>query len=114
MKLYVVVHSHLSTMQKGIQAAHAVAELLLKDKKARKWAKDHKTLVIVEGGNTQQMSQLLFHLSGSGLSHAPFFEDDKTLNGLHTATAILIDDTVSGNTDWQTVLLLLRTAPLAH
>jgi len=101
-------------MQKGIQAAHAVAEILLKDKKARKWAKEHKTLVIVEGGNTQQMSKLLFHLSGSGISHAPFFEDDQTLDGLHTATAVLIDDTLYGNTEWQTVLAILSTAQLAR
>jgi len=114
MKLYVFVHSHLSTMQKGIQAAHAVAEILLKDKKARKWAKEHKTLIIVEGGNTQRMDSLLSHLQGSGISYAPFYEDNDTLDGLHTATAVLVDGAVTGNTEWHMVQAIIRTAPLAR
>jgi len=96
MKLYIFTLDHLSTVQKGIQAAHVVAELMNDDshpehdRDVTEWATDHKTIIMVKGGNHESMIRLLGQAQNQNLPHAYFVEDARTLGGLLTAVAILV------------------------
>ena len=50
-RVYVLVKSELSSAQRGVQAAHALAELVFeygKNKKIKKWVKEDRTLVFLQ------------------------------------------------------------------
>lgn len=96
MKCYVFVHSYLNTTGKGIQACHAVAELMLSgNRTVREWAKKHKTLILLEGGFSQDMyskwDDIRFNPHFAERSVA-FFEDGDTLSGMLTAIAVVVGD----------------------
>jgi len=95
MKLYIFVHSFLSPAQKAVQAVHVTAELLLKyhdgsRPTVQEWARKHKTVVLVEGGNSASMNELAYCSAESKLfPTARFYEDLATLDGILTAVAVL-------------------------
>jgi TPP-dependent 2-oxoacid decarboxylase len=128
---YVFVNSALSSIQKGIQGAHAVAELLKPAgpvdesesyKTAINWVRYHKTLIFLDGGFHASLNEnytVFFELCHKlDLPHAKFNEDKDTLNRTTTAFAGIIPNTVfdigedvmlqyDGNDDY--VKLLKRT-----
>lgn len=93
MKLYIFTFNHLSTIQKGIQAAHVVAELMYDaTDTVEEWFFKHKTIVMLEGGNNASMKYLrdLALDVNQELDTAIFVEDFETLGGLTTAVAVLV------------------------
>ena len=72
MKLYVVVRDDLSVPQKAVQAGHAVAEFLIKNKTS--W--NNGTLVYLKVPNEDCLWDLSDKLEDYGMDHSLFFEPD--------------------------------------
>jgi len=98
MKLYIFTLDHLSTVQKGIQAAHAVAELMNDDLHPKwdeivlDWATNHKTIIMLQGGNYTRLAELHDNALAAEQTVFPaaaFREDIDTLGGLLTTVAVL-------------------------
>lgn len=110
---YVFVNTALSSIQKGVQGAHAVAELFVHyhdlipniegADALYAWGSYDKTLIFLDGGfhgslneNYQIFSSLCDKLQ---LPHALFQEDEGTLNCATTAFAGIVPSTVFDITD---------------
>jgi len=98
-KLYVFVHSHLSSAQKAVQAVHVAVEFMRRHHNNRdavtKWARFEQTVILVEGGNSQQLSllgQTAVHPMQRVFPAEVFYEDADTLNSMMTAVAVLVPD----------------------
>lgn len=133
---YVLVNSILSTMQKGVQAAHAVAELgyiCHDDPQFIEWFNHHRTIVILEGGGFQDMDERLLEIcrvSQERITKKPlcwsFFREDKnTFNDQVSAIAVILPNVkdryvamegVSASDDFLFLNFLstLRDLPLAR
>ena len=102
---------YLSSLQQGLQAAHTVSELFVKYKNAElyekliyDWAKNHKTMVLLNGGNCDGLNSIhtyftLLESQGSINPFAQFFEDGASLNQALTYVGILVPETVYGMND---------------
>ena len=100
MKLYCLVNRSLSPIQKGIQAAHAIAELSLNNlarKDYKKWAKKYKTIVILDGGSSRSQPSNLGDLEKycdflfkNGIIYEPFWEEN--LDSCLTAVAFILPE----------------------
>lgn len=93
MKLYIFVNRYLSGVQAGIQAAHAVAELMLKARRNRmvsEWAMIDKTIVLLNGGDSAQMRETWAHVNEINLDRTAAFIEPG-LGDLMTAIAFLPD-----------------------
>ena len=108
-RVYVWTHNWLSPLQKGIQGAHAVAELghaCMRDSPAHEsyfayneWVTQNKTLVFLSGGNSAALSELKEYLQGSlggenKTYWSSFYEDEESLSSTMTAIAILPTENV--------------------
>jgi hypothetical protein len=103
-RLYSFVHVHITPLQKGLQTAHVVGELFAfntKGKKRRildKWAGSHKTIIILNGGNTLNLETLTGRIARLGdalqLPYIHFKEDKATLNGSTTAVGIIVPNSI--------------------
>lgn len=90
MRLYTINNMYLSSIQNGIQAAHVVHELfnkydlskmdgidhksMLQREKLVDWSENHKTMIVLNGGMTEQMEPMLPIIEASGLPWASFYE----------------------------------------
>lgn len=102
MRYYGFGNYYLSSIQQGIQAAHVVKGLWTEYnkksaqyKKGHKWAKKHKTMVLLNGGNAgnlKRLYELFASLKDKGmkLPFAKFNEDEESLNGALTAIGIVL------------------------
>lgn len=105
MRLYSFVNAnYLKHIQHGLQTAHVVAELyekyldepkflpLLKD--LRLWARAHKVIIILDGGDCQDLqdiaSFLQQHRKALKLPFCSFNEDMRSLNGALTAVSVVV------------------------
>jgi hypothetical protein len=100
-RMYVLVVYNISDIQKGIQAAHAIAEYGFEHKfcpKYKDWIENHKTIIVLNGGTTNSSSQkenigtlqkIILDLRKLNIDHNVFVEPD--LNNAETAVAFLID-----------------------
>lgn len=97
--LYTIVHSFLGTQHKGVQGLHAGIELVWQTKNPaiKKWFKHHKTAVMLEGGNSYALRQLINKLQRSDLPFKVFREDKNTLDGIVTSVSVVIDRNVKPN-----------------
>jgi hypothetical protein len=108
-KVYVFTHAWLSPLQKGIQAAHAVAELVaIGTPDTKDWVKYDKTLILLDGGNSDTMKVTNFEAAAERVGYyekepdrwtrkppfnnACFYEDDSSMEGMLTAVAVLMPD----------------------
>lgn len=104
MRLYSFAHSFLGPIHKGIQTAHVVSEMASKfDDGAGddgnmqtflEWAGGHKTIIILEGGNSDNMLTIRGMVAQCSrtlkLPYTWFCEDAETLNGMMTAVGIIV------------------------
>jgi len=109
MRLYSFVNYYLSDLQRGLQTAHVVAELgasyprltpqvpLITEEPATRilwdWAINHKTIIILNGGNSAELIKLYNELVSPLRSRYPvaFFEEDEaSLNMATTAVGIVL------------------------
>lgn len=93
LRLYCLVPYNLSEIQKGIQSLHAAVELSVKgDINYYEWAKEHKTVIILNAGTTgkgSSMTQHLENLTKLNVSLATFCEPD--LNDAMTSIAFIVN-----------------------
>lgn len=109
---YVFVNRALSSIQKGVQGAHALVEMttnleyqqhsgpnsLAPARALESWSVQDKTLVFLDCGFHQEI--LEHYLTAASfcekfaLPHALFVEDDWTMNSMATAFAIVVPDTI--------------------
>jgi hypothetical protein len=99
LRCYHFCNVYLSSIQHGIQSAHAQTEMFVKyntrskqKTKLFQWAMLHKTMICLNGGNNQDMLSIFNMLDGSDNPYpwACFYEDDESLNGLLTNIAIVV------------------------
>lgn len=92
--MVVLVPYNLSEIQKGIQAAHAIAEygFYHPTDKYCEWVTDYKTIIILNGGTTgtnSTMNQYMVDLDKLGVTYKVFQEPD--LNDAITGIAFIVD-----------------------
>lgn len=104
---YVFVNTALSSIQKGVQGAHALMELtyqysnklqIQQWNKLHSWRENDKTLIFLDGGFHQSILNnyaiLSLQCENLELPHAIFYEDVETMNGMATAFAAIIPNTI--------------------
>ena len=106
-RMYVFVLGQLSPLDKGIQAAHAIASLSLRNSdEYERWAAKDKTIILLHGGDYHAMNMHLATLMSllDDNRHQPdtiaVFREE-SLNNLMTAIAILVDETVFDREKYQ-------------
>lgn len=99
MRLYSFTNYYLSSLQKGLQTAHCVSDMsLLNHNLYLEWAKSHKTVVILNGGNSGNLQSIydFFLENHKSLSidmpFVKFHEDEVSLGGALTSVAIVIPE----------------------
>lgn len=93
MKLYVFINKYVTGVHAGIQAAHAVAELMLNARfiqNVKHWAKVDKTIVLLNGGDQSAMELIWDEILDIHVARASFFKEPG-LNDALTAIAFLPD-----------------------
>jgi len=103
-RLYAFGNFYLSSIQQGIQAAHATVELFLKDSAGQldtrqshhlhDWAEFHKTMVLLNGGDCESLKQLVGILTSpdNPFPWALFREEKSALNGALTSVVIVLPE----------------------
>jgi len=107
MRLYTFTNFYLSSIQQGIQPLHVTSELFVKypnelrtqssvypDAILQEWAKNHKTVVCLNGGNNADLNEIWVKLNSFGLTlnlpFAKFHEDEQSLGGVVTSMGIVV------------------------
>lgn len=88
MRGYVFVHRSVSGKYAGIQAAHAMIRLVhwqYANPSMISWVKDYETLVLLDGGNSDNMKNISNILCGADNAMESFQESD--MDGMTTAIA---------------------------
>lgn len=109
-RCYTFTHFMLSSIQQGIQSGHAAMELVNKyyDPDDRfwygeslwddivDWIRDNKTIVCLNGGNTESMVELESFLNtyANPFPWVSFHEDESSMEGILTSIAIIIPDRI--------------------
>lgn len=105
LRMFTFGHFMLSSIQQGIQAAHAITEMFVNypedsdDPVAGplyKWAEDHKTLVCKNGGDTEALDEIhdLFTDEDNNYPWHWFSESSKALNSSITCVAIVLPERI--------------------
>ena len=98
-RMYCLAERHLSPVQKAIQSAHAIVDFIgyttPADEHAMaiaQWMDKDKTIIILDGGNSDDMETDLAILKDHNISFAEFHEPD--MGGFRTAICFLANDGV--------------------
>lgn len=106
MRFYGFGNYYLSSLQQGLQAGHCVGELFAqyrndKDKSdmTYEWAKNHKTMVLLNGGNSLSLQNLFEEFKvlqgmGMNLPFVKFHEDEQSLGGALTYVGMIVSSEV--------------------
>lgn len=105
MRAYYFTNMYLSPIQKGIQTAHCTAEFFINTNPNSPeysiicdWARNHKTMIVLDGGNHRQLADLYFGLKviqqNYPLPVAIFNEDEQALNNATTCVGIILNEKV--------------------
>lgn len=100
-RMYCIVLRQLSTMQKGVQAAHSVAEymrLFGHCSETDRWVCCDKTVIVLDGGTSPEMANIVDEFVSRGIRHAVFEEPD--LFGLFTSVSVLASELVWDRETW--------------
>lgn len=104
MRFYAMGNYYLSSIQQGIQAAHALGEMTAEysgnqwSKKSvifHEWVQNHKTMVLLNGGNSLDLQNLWLLLTDNRNTEFPvskFHEDHQSLHGALTSVAIVLPE----------------------
>lgn len=100
---------YLSSIQQGIQALHCVSEMFVKYEPERDdredmlydWAENHKTVVVLNGGDQAALQEIFANLSvdENDLPYAGWNEDRRALNDCLTCVGIIVDEKIIANVD---------------
>lgn len=104
MRAYFFCNYYLSSIQQGIQSAHCVADMFVKYSyqighqhiQLTDWATNHKTMVLLNGGNQKELLELYDFLNNPGntLPFHIFKEDEQSVNGCATCVGIVLPPSV--------------------
>ena len=104
MRAYFFGNMYLSSIQQGIQAAHVVAEMGLEygegnceiDSHFLGWARDHKTMVLLNAGYSDEIRSLVdfFGREGNPYPWAFFNEGQDALDGALTCVGIILPEKI--------------------
>jgi len=118
LRMYFLVCYNISGIQQGIQSLHAAIEYSLKygkDKEYIEWAKTHKTVIILNGGTSNDGTQSIYGYpaqQGSMEQHFQTLKDNKIkcaafrepdLNYAMSSVAFLVDERVFNKKDYPDV-----------
>lgn len=107
MRFYGFGNYYLSALQQGLQSAHLVGDLSVqsvskgkvtkKGKTFFKWASKHKTMVLLNGGNSSNLQAIfdnfkLMEENGMNLPFAKFHEDQQSLGEALTYVGIIVEE----------------------
>lgn len=107
MRFYGFGNYYLSSLQQGLQSAHVVGDLAAASISSGKvttkgkiffdWAENHKTMVLLNGGNSAMLEALFqkfatFEKNGMHLPYAKFHEDEQSLGGALTYVGIVVEE----------------------
>jgi len=102
LRLYSFVNFYLSDLQRGLQTAHLVGELNNKYEFSSagaaptlsKWQREHKTIIILNGGNCATIRDTLDVLRehNAGFPFSMFTEDEQSLNNALTCVGIVFPE----------------------
>ena len=113
MRLYTFCNYYLSSIQQGIQSAHVLGEMFVSIDPSYEaemtmlfdWAKNHKTMVVLNGGNSDELINLSDELrtlaEALNLPHADFYEDAQSLNSAMTCVGIVVPEKVYAYNDFE-------------
>lgn len=103
MRLYSFVNYYISDIQRGIQTAHLVSEMAIDAmavgeintslrNKFFDWAFNHKTIIVLNGGNSAALKEIYEELISLELRLvvSKFHEDEESMNGCLTSVGILV------------------------
>ena len=93
--MYCLSERHLSSVQKAIQAAHAIVEYELlygNTKEYQDWAKNNKTIIVLDGGNSKDLNIAVDVLNYEKIPFATFEEPD--MLNFKTSICFLADERV--------------------
>jgi hypothetical protein len=99
LRCYTFTIFQLSPIQQGIQAGHAAVELTLRGHDLTlEWARNHKTLVCLNGGTTKDVLDLTTFLANQQNPYpwTYFQESEEFLAGIVTSVAIVLPERVFG------------------
>lgn len=110
MRAYYFGNMYLSSIQQGIQTAHVTHELFLKypacdpnhhDLSLRSdilhdWAKNHKTMILLNGGYSENLRQItyLFNTVNNPYPWTIFNESEEAADGLLTCVGIVLPEKI--------------------
>ena len=105
MRAYFFCNYYLSSIQQGIQSAHCVADMFARYqmRSAHKtclynWAENHKTMVVLNGGNSKDLDTLYKDLVSNAdqvcYPHARFKEDKQSLNSATTCIGLVVPEKI--------------------
>jgi hypothetical protein len=103
MRFYAFCNYYLSSLQQGLQAAHVLTEMSMKARlkggqywqQYDNWASDHKTIILLNGGNDKDLRELLtFFNTPNPYLYASFCEDQQSLNGAMTCVGIILPENI--------------------
>lgn len=104
-RFYSFTNMYLSSLQKGIQTAHAVSEMSIKEhsqaanKVYNEWATSDKTIIVLNGGSQKSLDDIFktiydyvsFYCNFS-YPFVNFYEDKDSLNGALTCVGIILPE----------------------
>ena len=100
MRFYAAGNYYLSSIQQGIQSSHVLSEMFIKYSATsspgdvlRDWARNHKTMILLNGGNADSLRgfySLLERSDASALVFAKFNEDAQSLDNALTSVGIIV------------------------
>lgn len=107
MRFYSLTNMYLSSLQNGIQTAHCVTEmaiqygfglsLLPEAEMFRDWAENHKTMILLNGGNQESLQEFVLFLSlvpENTFAWGTFNEDEQSLNNALTCIGIVLPERI--------------------
>jgi len=115
LRLYGFVPYNVSAIQAGIQFGHSLVEYSLNyfnDEDYQNWAKNWKTVIILNGGTSETMKLHLESLKNAGIKHASFNEPD--LNDMLTGITFLVNEKVFNREKYPDFLKYLENRAPGH
>lgn len=104
MRCYHLCNMYLSSIQQGIQSAHAQMELFNKyvcsddpqEDMLFDWSSNYKTMIVLNGGYLSTMENALefFNQYDNPYPFAPFYESKEALGGILTNIAIVLPEKI--------------------
>lgn len=111
MRAYFFTNMYLSSIQQGIQPLHVVADMFVKYMDhgsngiiiatskldlVHKWARDHKTVICLNGGYTSNLHDLVVRLDVADNPYPwqAFWEGDDALGGVMTSVGIILPEKI--------------------